>query len=56
MVSSCKKATIPEISTVEVTQITLNSAVSGGTITSDGGEDITEKGVLLEHNIRSDYC
>ena len=45
MVSSCKKATIPEISTVEVTQITLNSAVSGGTITSDGGEDITEKGV-----------
>jgi uncharacterized protein (TIGR02145 family) len=45
MVSGCKKATVPEISTVEVTQITLNSAVSGGTITSDGGEDITEKGI-----------
>ncbi|MBN1181918.1 MAG: fibrobacter succinogenes major paralogous domain-containing protein [Bacteroidales bacterium] len=41
----CKKATVPELSTVDVTQITLNSAVSGGTIISDGGEEITEKGV-----------
>jgi uncharacterized protein (TIGR02145 family) len=41
----CKKATVPELTTVAVTQITLNSAVSGGTIISDGGEDITEKGV-----------
>jgi len=41
----CKKATVPELTTVDVTQITLNSAVSGGTIKSDGGEDITEKGV-----------
>jgi len=41
----CKKATVPELTTVDVTQVTLNSAVSGGTIKSDGGEDITEKGV-----------
>ncbi len=41
----CKKATIPEITTVAVTEVTLNSAVSGGTIVADGGEDITAKGV-----------
>ena len=42
---SCKKATVPELTTTVVTQITLNSGLSGGTIISDGGEDITEKGV-----------
>ena len=42
---SCKKATVPELTTAVVTQITLNSGLSGGTIISDGGEDITEKGV-----------
>ena len=45
MASGCKKATVPEVSTVAATEITINSAVSGGTIISDGGEDITEKGV-----------
>ena len=42
---SCKKATEPTLTTVEVTDITLNSAVSGGAITSDGGEEVLEKGV-----------
>lgn len=41
----CKKATVPELTTVAVTGVTLNSAVSGGTIVTDGGEAITEKGV-----------
>lgn len=45
MFQGCKKATIPELTTVAVTEVTLNSAVSGGTITADGGEDITAKGV-----------
>lgn len=45
MLQGCKKATVPELTTVDITEITLNSAVSGGTIKSDGGEDITEKGV-----------
>ena len=45
MFQGCKKATVPELTTTDVTSITLNSAVSGGTITTDGGEDITEKGV-----------
>jgi len=41
----CKKATVPELTTISVTEVTLNSAVSGGTIIGDGGEDITVKGV-----------
>jgi len=45
MFQGCKKATIPELTTVAVTDVTLNSAVSGGTIVADGGEEITEKGV-----------
>lgn len=45
MVQSCKKATVPELTTAAVTEVTLNTAVSGGTITKDGGEDILEKGV-----------
>jgi len=47
----CKKATIPELTTTAVTEITLNSAVSGGVITTDGGEDITEKGVCWSTSI-----
>lgn len=45
MFQGCKKATIPELTTVAVTEVTLNSAVSGGIIVADGGEDITAKGV-----------
>src|SRR5512133_564383 len=41
----CKKATLPVLATVEVTEVTLNSATSGGDITSDGGEDIIARGV-----------
>jgi len=45
LMQGCKKATVPELTTAVVTEITLNSAVSGGAIITDGGEDITEKGV-----------
>lgn len=45
MFQGCKKATVPELTTVAISEIGLNSAVSGGTIVADGGEDITEKGV-----------
>lgn len=45
LLQSCKKATIPELTTVTVSEITVNTAISGGTIITDGGEDITEKGV-----------
>ena len=35
----------PTIATVAITSITLTSAVSGGTISADGGASITAKGV-----------
>ncbi len=35
----------PTVVTIPITSISSNSAVSGGTITDDGGSDITEKGV-----------
>lgn len=35
----------PSVVTIPITSISSNSAVSGGTITNDGGSDITEKGV-----------
>ncbi len=37
--------TAPVLTTAEITAITLTSATSGGTITSDGGAAITAKGV-----------
>lgn len=42
---ACKKPTIPELTTVAITDIGLTSAVSGGTIITDGGDEITAKGV-----------
>ena len=36
---------VPTLTTVDVTSITLNSAVSGGSITADGNAAITAKGV-----------
>jgi uncharacterized protein (TIGR02145 family) len=38
--------TAPQVSTSTISNITLNSASSGGTITSDGGAEITSKGVV----------
>lgn len=45
MFQGCKKSTVPELTTVEITDIALTTATSGGTIVTDGGEEITEKGV-----------
>ena len=45
LMQGCKKATIPVLTTTEVTGITINAAVSGGNITSDGDESILERGV-----------
>jgi uncharacterized protein (TIGR02145 family) len=38
-------AVIPPVTTTDVTAITKNSAVSGGTITNDGGAAVTDRGV-----------
>jgi hypothetical protein len=43
---SCKRLPdLPVLSTTPISEITVNSAVSGGNITSDGGGDITARGV-----------
>ncbi len=41
---------IPVITTLDVSQITRSSAVSGGTITSDGGSIVTIRGVCWSTN------
>ena len=45
LVQGCKKATVPELTTTAISEVTLTTAVSGGKITSDGGEEILQKGV-----------
>jgi len=61
--TSCKKsedeAIVPQLSTVEITEITETSATSGGVINDDGGSEITAKGVCWsttpEPKITSDF-
>jgi hypothetical protein len=43
--SGCEKERVPELSTLEVTEITQTTAVSGGTIIHDGGAVVTSRGV-----------
>ena len=38
---------LPSVSTAEITQITNNSAVAGGNVTSDGNASVTERGVCI---------
>jgi uncharacterized protein (TIGR02145 family) len=46
IMQSCKKkATLPVLTTLNVSEITRTSAVSGGKITSDGGAEVTSRGV-----------
>ena len=42
---SCKKPTVPTVTTAAVTLITETTAKSGGNVTSDGGEEVTARGV-----------
>lgn len=53
--SSCKddealKINLPEITTTVASDITASTAISGGTITSDGGAAITARGVCWSEN------
>ena len=46
LVIGCKKKPeIPVLTTQNVTEITVHSALSGGNITSNGGAEVTERGV-----------
>jgi uncharacterized protein (TIGR02145 family) len=40
------QASLPEVTTSEVTNITTTSAIAGGNITSDGGLPVTARGVI----------
>lgn len=44
-VYSCKKPSAPTVTTKSVTEVTASSAKSGGNVTSDGGEEVTVRGV-----------
>lgn len=48
MQSCKKKATIPTLTTINVSGITQTTAVSGGDVTDDGGAEVTDKGVCWD--------
>jgi hypothetical protein len=43
---SCKKEDLPTLTTLPVTEITGNTAQSGGSISDDGGASVTSRGVV----------
>jgi uncharacterized protein (TIGR02145 family) len=47
---AASEASLPEVITAEVTEITTSSAISGGNITSDGGSQVTARGVVWSTN------
>jgi hypothetical protein len=51
IIQSCPgPKTLPTVSTAVVTDITTTSAVSGGNVTNNGGDDVTERGVCWGGN------
>jgi hypothetical protein len=44
-------AVIPPVTTTDISAITINSAVSGGTISNDGGAPVTDRGVCWSTTI-----
>jgi len=49
--TGCEKADLPTLNTIIVSSITGTSAVSGGNITSDGGDAIIERGICWSNKI-----
>jgi uncharacterized protein (TIGR02145 family) len=45
LITGCKKEDPPTVTTSTVSEVTINSAIAGGSVTDDGGADITSKGV-----------
>jgi uncharacterized protein (TIGR02145 family) len=50
IMESCKKTNLPIITTVVVSGISPTSAVSGGNVTNNGGEEVTARGVCCGTN------
>ena len=46
IMTGCKKEDPPTVSTAAISEVTLSSAKAGGTVTSDGGAEITGRGVV----------
>lgn len=42
---SCKKITVPEVTTSSVTDITATTALAGGNVTNNGGAQVTARGI-----------
>jgi len=49
MVTSCEKeAVLPTVTTADITSVTSNSAIGGGDVTSDGGAEISARGICYD--------
>ena len=48
--NSCKKEELPVVSTSLISNITATTASSGGNITSDGGAEVTTRGICFSSN------
>lgn len=46
ILTGCKKEDPPTVNTAAITEVTLNSARAGGTVSSDGGAEVTVRGVV----------
>jgi len=58
IINSCRKDDIPVLTTTEISNITSTTAISGGNITSEGGEPIIARGVCwsIFSNPKIDYA
>lgn len=51
LLDSCKKdPKLPELTTTSVSNITVSSATAGGNISSDGGAEVTARGICWEQH------
>jgi hypothetical protein len=48
--NSCKKEELPTLTTASITNIKSTSATSGGNITSDGGAEVTARGICWSND------
>lgn len=52
--NGCKKAILPTVETTSASDLTMTQVVVGGVITSDGGGNITERGICWGRNLNPD--
>lgn len=50
ILQSCNRPVLPTVSTSDITAITVNSAVSGGNVTDNGGAEVTARGVCWSNS------